>query len=63
MDCDFLLRWPSLQALCRARPSTLNAFWAAHGSRSEKRLEVVANRGDNRTTRFTFIFREVAARS
>jgi Transposase len=38
MNCEFLLRWPSLQALRRARFSTLDAFWAAHGSRSEKRL-------------------------
>jgi transposase len=38
MNCEFLLRWPSLQALGKARPSTLDAFWAAHGSRSEKRL-------------------------
>ena len=34
MNCEFLLRWPWLQALRKARFSTLDAFWAAHGSRS-----------------------------
>jgi len=38
MDCEFLQRWPSLQALRKARPATLEAFWKTHGSRSEKRL-------------------------
>jgi transposase len=39
MDCEFLQRWPSLQALRKARPATLDAFWKTHGSRSEKRLQ------------------------
>ena len=38
MDCEFLQRWPTLQALRKARPATLEAFWKTHGSRSEKRL-------------------------
>jgi Transposase IS116/IS110/IS902 family len=38
MDCEFLQRCPSLQALRKARPATLEAFWKTHGSRSEKRL-------------------------
>jgi transposase len=39
MDCAFLLRWPSLQALQKARPSTLRAFWNAQGSRSLSRQD------------------------
>jgi transposase len=46
MDAHFLLRWPSLQELQKARPATLKAFWQQHGSRSEKltaaRLELIA---------------------
>jgi len=46
MDCEFLLRWPSLQALQSARPATLRAFWHQHGSRSLRmeaaRLAIIA---------------------
>ena len=42
----FLLKWPSLQALRRARPATLRQFYYRHGSRSaelvQRRLELVA---------------------
>lgn len=46
MDAHFLLRWPSLQELQKARTSTLRSFWQKHGSRSEKliaaRLDQIA---------------------
>jgi transposase len=41
----FLLQWPTLQAVQKARPETLKAFYYRHGSRSQKlvaqRLEVI----------------------
>jgi transposase len=41
----FLRRWPSLQALRKARPETLRGFYYLHGSRSQKliaqRLELI----------------------
>ena len=41
----FLRRWPSLQALRKARPETLRSFYYLHGSRSSKliarRLEII----------------------
>jgi hypothetical protein len=41
----FLRRWPSLQALRKARPETLRSFYYLHGSRSQKliaqRLELI----------------------
>lgn len=43
---SFLLKWPSLQALQKAKPATLTQFYYLHGSRSEKliarRLERLA---------------------
>ena len=43
----FLLKWPSLQALQKARPETLKTFYHLHGSRSQKlmvqRLQCVEN--------------------
>jgi transposase len=43
----FLLKWPSLQQVQRARPATLKQFYYRHGSRSQKlisqRLEHIAN--------------------
>jgi transposase len=42
----FLLKWPSLQAVQKAKPATLKAFYHVHGSRSTKlqaeRLALVA---------------------
>ena len=35
----FLLKWPSLQAVQKARPATLKAFYYLNGSRSAKLLE------------------------
>jgi transposase len=35
----FLRRWPSLQALRKARPETLRSFYYLHGSRSQKAIE------------------------
>lgn len=35
----FLLRWPSLQALQKARPATLKSFYHLHGSRSSTLME------------------------
>jgi transposase len=44
---DFLLRWPSLQAVQKAEPAALKAFYHLHGSRSQSllahRLELIAN--------------------
>jgi hypothetical protein len=43
----FLRRWPSLQALRKARPETIRSFYYQHGSRSQKliakRLELIQN--------------------
>ncbi len=36
---DFLLKWPSLQAVRKARPETVTAFYYQHGSRSQKLLQ------------------------
>ncbi|HEY5893381.1 MAG TPA: IS110 family transposase [Chthoniobacterales bacterium] len=41
MDCQFLLRWSSLQVLQKAKSATLSAFWQRHGSRSQ---EIIAKR-------------------
>lgn len=35
----FLLRWPTLQALQKARPETIQAFYHRQGSRSQKLVE------------------------
>jgi transposase len=35
----FLLKWPSLQAVQKAKPATLKQFYYLHGSRSTKLLE------------------------
>jgi len=35
----FLLKWSSLQAVQKAKPATLKAFYYLHGSRSAKLLE------------------------
>jgi hypothetical protein len=37
--CDFLLRWPSLEALCRVRRSTLENFFLEHNSVRRETLE------------------------
>ena len=36
---SFLLKWPSLQAVQKARPVTVKAFYYLHGSRSQSLLE------------------------
>jgi transposase len=36
---DFLLKWPTLQKLRKARPETLRKFYYLHGSRSQKLIE------------------------
>ena len=41
LACDFLLRWPSLQAVKRARQATLRQFYLDHNSR---RRDVIAER-------------------
>lgn len=38
LACRFLQRWPTLQALQRARPATIRAFYITHGSRRAARL-------------------------
>ena len=44
---SFLEKWPTLQSLQKARPSTIRKFYYAHGSRRpgpiEQRLEIIAN--------------------
>lgn len=39
LACDFLLTWPTLQALQRARPSTLRKFYHAHNCRQPRLIE------------------------
>lgn len=45
LACDFLLKWPSLEALQRARPETIRNFYYAHNCRRgdliEKRLQEI----------------------
>lgn len=45
MGCDFLLKWPSLQALQRSRPDTIRRFYHAHNCRGadlvERRLQEI----------------------
>jgi len=36
---DFLLKWPTLQKVQKARPETLRQFYYLHGSRSQKLVE------------------------
>lgn len=36
---ELLMRWPSLEALQRARPQTLRQFFHQHNSRSEERIQ------------------------
>lgn len=38
MACAFLLRWPTLAALQRARPATVRAFYTTHHGRSAVRI-------------------------
>jgi transposase len=39
MGCDFLLKWPSLQALQRSRPDTVRSFYHAHNCRGAALVE------------------------
>ncbi|MGI6599043.1 MAG: IS110 family transposase [Kiritimatiellia bacterium] len=41
MACDWLLKWPTLEAVQRARPQTVRAFFYAHNCRSAARIESV----------------------
>ena len=41
MACDWLLKWPTLDALRRARPQTVRAFFYAHNCRSASHIESV----------------------
>lgn len=38
LACDFLLRWPTLDAVQRARPSTVRHFYTAHRCRRRERI-------------------------
>jgi hypothetical protein len=38
MAVDFLLRWPDLEGLQRARPATIQRFFVEHNSRSQERI-------------------------
>lgn len=46
MACDFLQKWPTLEAVQKVKPAVLRKFYYAHHSRSEelisRRLELVA---------------------
>jgi len=39
MACDFLKRWPALEALQRAQPQTIAKFYREHNSRSSELIE------------------------
>jgi transposase len=41
MACDWLLKWPTLEAIQRARPQTVRAFFYAHNCRSSDHIESV----------------------
>ena len=41
MACDWLLKWPTLEAVRRARPQTVRAFLYAHNCRSAAHIESV----------------------
>ena len=41
MACDWLLKWPALEAIRRARPQTVRAFFYAHNCRSAAHIESV----------------------
>jgi transposase len=47
MACDFLLKWPDLASLQRAKPDTVRRFYHAHSVRRsdviEQRLEAIAD--------------------
>jgi transposase len=39
MACEFLRRWPTLEAVQHVRPARLRAFYTSHGCRHAERLE------------------------
>ena len=39
MACDFLIKWPTLETIQRARPETILKFYRAHHSRSDQRIQ------------------------
>jgi transposase len=39
LACDFLLHWPTLESVQRARPKTIRKFYYAHNCRSADRIE------------------------
>ena len=39
MFYDFLMKWPTLETIKRAKPDTVRAFYRQHGSRSHKCIE------------------------
>jgi len=39
LGCDFLEAWPSLAAVQRAHPGTLNKFFLSHNCRSQRRIQ------------------------
>lgn len=39
MTCDFLMKWPTFEAVASARESTVRRFYYAHHSRSEKQIK------------------------
>ncbi|NCC94209.1 MAG: IS110 family transposase [Opitutae bacterium] len=41
MACDWLLKWPTLEAIQRARPQTVRSFFYAHNCRSSDHIESV----------------------
>ena len=41
MACDWLLKWPTLEAVRRSRPQTVRAFYYAHNCRSAGHIESV----------------------
>ena len=39
LACDWLLKWPTLESLQRAKPQTIRAFYYAHNARRPDRVE------------------------
>jgi transposase len=39
MGCDFLMKWPTLQTLKKARPATIRTFYTSHHSRNSKLID------------------------
>jgi len=41
LSCDFLVRWPTLEALGHAKPQTIGKFFYGHGCRRPEKIEAL----------------------